>query len=280
MKKTKRIEIAKNTLELLKTGAYINSHGTQVNLPPQPTAQYYPPETLVTIREEILTRDKQFSHTQFEVFNETTLQGAQALSKKTSTKIGILNFASAKNPGGGFLNGAQAQEESLARSSGLYLSLLQAPDYYNSHRQQKSCFYSDRMIYSADCPVFRRDNGELLTQPYLVDFITSPAPNAGVITRRESENIDKIAIILRERCSKLLSLFVYHGCDSLVLGAWGCGVFQNQPAMVARVFYDYLAPDGIFYGRFGHIRFSVLDNSKAQTAFSVFHNQFLFTTTN
>jgi uncharacterized protein (TIGR02452 family) len=62
-----------------------------------------------------------------EVVNETTLQGIAALHEEGAERIGALNFASAKNPGGGFLNGSEAREESLARSSALYASLQQVP---------------------------------------------------------------------------------------------------------------------------------------------------------
>ena len=202
--------------------------------------------------------------------------GANSFSKlQSEAKIGVLNFASAKNLGGGFLNGAQAQEESLARSSGLYASLLKAQQYYNSHRSQKSCLYSDRMIYSPYCPVFRDDNGKLLDKPYFVDFLTSPAPNTGVVKRREPENVDKIESVLEERGSKLLGLFAYNGCENLVLGAWGCGVFQNDPEIVAQMFWKHLSPEGAFYGKFKKIRFSVFDRTKNKRTFKAFERVFV-----
>ena len=125
--------------------------------------QCYEPEALAGIRDRVLAQPVACAATIFEVANETTLQGSARLAvSEGDCRIGVLNFASARNPGGGFLAGAQAQEESLARSSGLYHSLLKCQSYYHYHRVHRSGLYSDRMIYSPRCPVFRRDDGVLL----------------------------------------------------------------------------------------------------------------------
>jgi len=185
-----------------------------------------------------------------------------------------LNFASAKNPGGGFLRGTQAQEESLARSSGLYKSLLKCPEYYDFNRSNRSLLYSDRMIYSPGCPVFKKDDGTLLSTSYIVDFITSPAPNAGEIEKKQSQDKGKISEVLYVRGAKLLSLAAYHQCDALVLGAWGCGVFRNDPAIVAQMFADLLLANGQFSGRFKSVLFSVLDTRGERKIFREFLNRF------
>ncbi|BAU11886.1 hypothetical protein LEP3755_24070 [Leptolyngbya sp. NIES-3755] len=270
-----RVSIAQNTLEILEAGHYTAPSGTQVNITAEirdcvDRTLYYDPETLSNIQQEILSSPAQCS-TSLEVKRETTLEGIQRLAGKFQ-KIGALNFASATNPGGGFLNGAQAQEESLARSSALYKSLLKGREYYDYHRANRSTFYSDRMIYSPNCPVFKDDNGNLLDQPYFVDFITSPAPNAGMIAKDRSNDVDKIEETLRVRGSKVLSLAVHQNCDALILGAWGCGVFRNSPVMVAQMFADLLKGD--FQGRFRFVSFSIYDSSKNQSVFSAFNQQF------
>ena len=92
--------------------------------------------------DDALQRERPPRHdTIIEVVNETTLTGAYSLvSTGCFERIGVLNFASAKRPGGGFLNGSAAQEESLARSSALYVSLQQQPVFYAEHRRMKgSC---------------------------------------------------------------------------------------------------------------------------------------------
>lgn len=280
----KRKHIARDTVQILERGDYEAPNGGRVELGGRQEAcvkktRCYDPQELAVIRGRVLSGAARFSESEFEVVNETTLSGAARMaavgeSGEERVRMGVLNFASAKNPGGGFLKGAHAQEESLARSSGLYKSLLMCRSYYDYHRSQRSCLYSDRMIYSPSCPVFRKDDGTLLAKPYLVDFITSPAPNAGAIQRNEPQNVGKIAQTLRERSSKVLSLAAYHGCDALVLGAWGCGVFRNDPVMVADAFFEHLAPNGRFWGRFKKVLFAVLDTSRHQNNYRAFNERF------
>jgi len=83
------------------------------------------------------------------------------------------------------------------------------------------------MIYSPRCPVVRDDSGRWLSSPYVVDFITSAAPNAGAIMRNEPHNRARIAPTMYERVGKVLALAAHRQGDGLMLGAWGCGVFDN-----------------------------------------------------
>jgi uncharacterized protein (TIGR02452 family) len=186
---------------------------------------------------------------------------------RTGGFVAALNFASAKNPGGGFLNGATAQEESLARSSALYASLLTAPEYYERHREMSSALYSDTMILSPNCPIIRDDDGWLLDEPLLVGFITSPAPNAGV-ARNCAREFNQIPSIIARRSEYILALAASHGYTRLVLGAWGCGVFRNDANVVASAFVGHLR--GMWAGRFESVLFSVLDTSASQAIFQAF----------
>ncbi len=198
---------------------------------------------------------------EFEVVNETTLSAARKLTQADDNANPLaLNFASAKNPGGGFLKGSQAQEESLARASGLYPCIAQMQAMYNTNRQFRSCLYTDNMIYSPGVPVFRDDRDQLLEAPNLVSFVTAPAVNAGVVRRRGTENVGRIEDVMRGRMEKVLSLAVIHHHETLVLGAWGCGVFRNNSGDVARWFGDYLTGDGLFSRAFRKVVFAVLDS--------------------
>jgi uncharacterized protein (TIGR02452 family) len=272
--------IAQGTVAALEQGQYIAPEGNTIDLTRLLAAclsgtQSYDPGDLTRLREHVLAQPVNQQATTFAVVNETTLQGcARLIASQQYQRIGVLNFASAKNPGGGFLRGARAQEESLARSSALYFSLRQCPEYYASHRTQGTCLYSDRMIYSPACPVFRADAGQWLTQPYVVDIITSPAPNAGAVRQNEPANCLHIVPVLVERASKILALAAAHQCDALVLGAWGCGVFKNDPGTVARIFHDYLCPPGLYSHCFHQVLFSVYDRVHPPKTFEVFARQF------
>ncbi|WP_436763696.1 TIGR02452 family protein [Streptosporangium sp. V21-05] len=206
--------------------------------------------------------------TSVKVVNETSLSAARRMAGVDETggdrgggdgAVGCLNFASAKNPGGGFLRGTQAQEESLAYASGLYRCLLQAPDFYAFHRERGDPLYSDRAIFSPAVPVFRDDRGGLLARPYPVSFLTVAAPNAGAMDEND-ERRARLPEVLFERSGRALSLFAASGPRRLVLGAWGCGVFRNSPALVADCFATHLGPSGAFHGRFERVVFAVLDD--------------------
>lgn len=250
-------------MAILEAGHYELEDGTTVNLADRIRecvfeTVLYDPEYLERLLVEARALPAGKLKTTVSVLNESTLQGASALNERGLGKIGVLNFASAKNPGGGFLNGSQAQEESLARSSGLYASLMTEPDYYEFHRSSGDLLYSHRAIHSPGCPIFRDDAGGLLREPLVADFITCAAPNAGEVARNTPEKLPLLPETLRQRASYVLALAMHHGCEALVLGAWGCGVFRNDPAVVAGIFAELLK-ERAFKGRFKEVRFSVLD---------------------
>jgi uncharacterized protein (TIGR02452 family) len=155
-----------------------------------------------------------------EVTNETSLSAARRLGPGTACLV----FASAKNPGGGFLSGAQAQEESIARSSALPPCLAAAGEFYSFHRRQGDLRYSDRVIYSPHVPVFRADDGTLLDEPYTVSFLTAAAPNLGAITASQPASAPAVPRTLATRAARVLAVAAARGHRKLVLGAWGCGV--------------------------------------------------------
>ena len=276
-------QIAGQTLKILEKESYHSPKGKTIDLSDDlerciENTECYLPEDLRVIRnrqEDESEPARQSEETDFEVKNETTLEGSRRLALNEGyEKIGVLNFASARNPGGGFLKGAQAQEESLARSSGLYFSLKQCSGYYEYHRSHRSALYSDRMIWSPGCPVFRTDEGNLLNRIYKVSFITSPAPNAGAVRRNEPENVQDIKPVLRRRSAGILGLALYHGCNAIILGAWGCGVFQNNPQRVAKIFRNHLGPTGSYHNKFKMVLFSVLDKSRDKKTIQPFREMF------
>src|SRR6185503_8840502 len=143
-----RKELAQQTVEIVERGSYQSVTGRVVDIAASVRAcleatQIFTPEDLEALRQEVLARPSDGFTTSFEVVNETTLAGITRVLADGKGPVLALNFASAKNPGGGFLNGSQAQEESLARSSALHPSLLQAWEFYERHRASSSLLYSD-----------------------------------------------------------------------------------------------------------------------------------------
>ncbi|MFJ6354315.1 TIGR02452 family protein [Streptomyces sp. NPDC092046] len=213
--------------------------------------------------------------TLIEVTGESSLVAARRMTRADATApVAVLNFASARNPGGGYLNGAQAQEEALCRSSALYATLLRAPAYYEHHRAERDPYYTDRVIHSPGVPVFRTDRGVLLTEPFTVGFLTSPAPNAGVVRRQSPERAGRLPAALAARAERVLETAAAHGYRRLVLGAWGCGVFQNDPVDVAGAFKELITRDGRFAGHFDEIVFGILDRSRDRATLDAFRRTF------
>jgi len=183
-----------------------------------------------------------------------------------------LNFASAKSAGGGFLTGAQAQEESLARASGLYPCISEQKSFYKANKRHHSNLYLDDMIYTPKVPVFRDDEGELLS-PYPLSIVTSPAANAGVVKAQESHHIHLIGSTMQGRIDKLLALCAHHQHHTLILGAWGCGVFKNNPQDIASYFAATFGEGGLFHRAFKRVVFAILDHTKDQSIISAFRER-------
>ncbi|NUO42210.1 MAG: TIGR02452 family protein [Streptomyces sp.] len=205
-----------------------------------------------------------------EVTGESSLEAARRLGGTPA----VLNFASARNPGGGYLNGAQAQEEALCRASALYACVRETRDFYDHHRAHRDPFYTDRVIHSPAVPVFRDDRGRLLDEPYLCGFLTAAAPNAGVVRRTAPERTGELPRALAVRAERVLEVAAAEGYRQLVLGAWGCGVFQNDPAQVAGAFHALLRPGGKFATAFEHVVFGVLDRTPGHVVRAAFEKTF------
>jgi len=263
------MKLTSETVSICEAGSYVAPSGKQIEIARAiqqamaGTVLYSPefPPTLQSGGEK--------TKTVIEVINQTTFNALARLSK-LGNHIGCLNFASAKNPGGGFLTGAQAQEEALARASALYPCLLKAPAYYERNRTNRSTIYLDLVIYSPSVPFFRNDDGILLEQPVLASVITAPAPNAGAVCQNEPTNIAAVEPALRRRADLVLQVAKAHRIDRLVLGAWGCGVFRNDPRMVAKIFAQLLEPSGRYGEVFKQVVFAVYDRSEGATTYRAF----------
>jgi uncharacterized protein (TIGR02452 family) len=274
MNRSERAALAQQTLAILEAGRYDLPDGSTVTIESDIArclagTRLFEPAELARLRERQAGSPAQTLRGEIEVANETTLSGIARLVREGRGPVAALNFASAKNPGGGFLSGSQAQEESLARSSALHASLVKQGDFYERHRQQPHPLYSDAMILSPDCPIFRDDAGALLESVHHVTFITSPAPNAGALKDHYPQDVASIPETFERRAAYVLALAAFAGCRNLVLGAWGCGVFRNDPALVAGVFMKHLR-SGEWAGVFSRVVFSIFDPAPGAPIVEVF----------
>ncbi|MFE4964173.1 TIGR02452 family protein [Streptomyces sp. NPDC056660] len=261
--------IAQETERIVAAGAYRTPDGREVLLAADIAAAQA--GTRIHGPEPVPVPATAPVRTVVEVTGESSLEAARRLA---DAPVAVLNFASARNPGGGYLNGAQAQEEALCRASALYACQLHARAFYDHHRAHRDPFYSDRVIHSPAVPVFRDDRGGLLTEPYRAGFLTSAAPNAGVIRRTAPERTGELPGALGARAERVLEVAAAHGYRRLVLGAWGCGVFQNDPRLVAGAFQGLLGPGGRFARTFEHVVFGVLDRTPGSVVRAAFTEVF------
>lgn len=253
--------IAKETVEIAERGSYSTDAG-EVVVDAGPAVA----GTRLHLPDEVLPLPAEVPGTRIEVTGESTLEAARRLGGD----VAALNFASARNAGGGFLNGAQAQEESIARASALYPCLRAAGEFYAYHRAHEDLTYSDRVIYSPRVPVFRDDRGNLLATPYEVSFLTAAAPNRGAVLRSQPERAGDIPLLVLRRAIRVLHVAAAHGHRRLVLGAWGCGVFANDPAVVADAFRIALRDNRYFE----HVVFAVYDRQKGAPTLAAFARTF------
>ncbi len=200
------------------------------------------------------------------VANETSLSAAKRLVDAGSLPL-VLNFANAVEPGGGFLSGAVAQEEYLARSSCLYATIRNNRMYsYHWEMGSESFFASGWAILSPDVPVFRADKGTLLPTPWTCAMLTCAAPVARKI------GLERATEAMEVRVGRVLAVARAYGYRSLVLGAWGCGAFHNDPTAVAGFFRDALT--GEFFGAFDEAIFAITDWSQERRYLGPFRDAF------
>ena len=211
----------------------------------------------------------------FEAASNYTVEGG---------RIAVHNFASASNPGGGVVNGANAQEECLCRCSGLYFCLSMRDmmkGFYDPHRMAHDPLHNDDIIYTPKVTVFKTDTAEpqLMGESdwYEVDVITCAAPNlrqnpsnsynSGDGNRAVKIKDRDLLVLHEKRLRRILDVAVLKGDDTIILGAFGCGAFMNSPDVVAlaakNVISDYL-------NAFKNIEFAVYCGPRDDRNYKVF----------
>eukprot|EP01063_Lacrimia_lanifica_P014844 TRINITY_DN21409_c0_g1_i1.p1 TRINITY_DN21409_c0_g1~~TRINITY_DN21409_c0_g1_i1.p1 ORF type:complete len:332 (+),score=109.74 TRINITY_DN21409_c0_g1_i1:40-1035(+) len=267
--KAARVRVAEETLRILQQGYYINAEQEQVDIAEALQASVggsvcYSPDDLKAAEAAVATALKDRS---FDAAHCVTLEGTNAAAVRLARQhpgehVAYLNFASAKNPGGGFRTGAQAQEEAVARASGLYPTLAQFADSMYKHNREHTPapLYSDYTIFSPQVVMLRDGRDMLLDSFTTASAISAPACNMSVMKCDGKE----VAAAMAQRAEYVLGVAARQQVDHLILGAWGCGVFKNPPDGVASMFAALL---GRKYARaFKSVTFAILSRDKTLIA--------------
>nr|GAT58114.1 predicted protein [Mycena chlorophos] len=268
--------IARETLAAVKAGSYTDQHdGTYPfpNLSDIPDSTTYFPADALDDWETTIPPARS-TPTECVIHLASTLQAIRLYTSASSEQpLGVLNFASATSPGGGFLGGARAQEETLARSSNLYSSLTSSPahPFYASHHRQHASpdpRYSHAMLLTRNVHFARDDAGAWLA-PVTADVLTSAAVNANTLHRwlnvpssapLPDEARIEVEGIMRARMARILSAFARNldGKSTIILGSFGTGAFRNNVDFVARTWAELL--QGPFKDVFARVVFAVIDD--------------------
>jgi uncharacterized protein (TIGR02452 family) len=270
--RTKNVSIAKETIEILKHKRYTSANDKSVDIS-QSLDAAVKGTVLYKNGSDLPDTDWETLVPVIEVVNETTAQAAVRLADQPNL-VG-LNFASARNPGGGFLAGSLAQEEDLCRCSGLYSCIKSKPIFYNENILSPDTLYTDNIIYSPKVPFFRDEYYFFLETPFELSIITCPAPNISSMKTPKSWQEDEelaatLDTVLFRRATKILEVAAAHGHKNIILGAWGCGAFGNDPKQVAKAFKEALTK----VPAFEHVCFAVYDTRQPPHLFDTFKEVF------
>lgn len=177
---------------------------------------------------------------------------------ETDGQVGVMNFASPTNPGGGVEYGARAQEESIAKCTYLMPALRQfEANYYEPNRADaRGGLNSASLIYSAHVRQLFDHQDRRLSGHY-VDIVTVAAPNL-----RRFPNLDEAQALadIQVKILQTLRAFKAHAIRVPILGAFGCGVFGNQPESVGQAFATALRRQE-FNGAFDEVVFAVIGDN-------------------
>lgn len=171
-------------------------------------------------------------------------------------KICLLNMASAKKPGGGVENGAQAQEEYLFRHTNLSATL-------------NSEFYpleENEILYTQKARIIRESSKypQLLAEFPFIDVIT--------VAALKNPNPDEKFIwdTIYFKMQMMLRIPALFECNVLILSAWGCGAYKNDPNMIS-YFFNYLLNTKNYRYLYDKVVFAIInDHNSVGDNFKIF----------
>lgn len=268
-----RAQEYRNTIEIVNQGFYTTEDGKRVTFPDltrmEHDTTFYEREFRV---DDIPAREER---TQFMVRNVDCLEEGVRLILEGYNPA-VLNMASRRNPGGGVMTGAGAQEETLFRRTNLFRSLYQFTEQYMEHSWYNNHITPAKTgerypmhrdfggVYTPDALLFREDEQhgyKLMDTPERLSFIAVAGINRPEL-KDATHLADNMIEGTKNKMRTILRIGLRHGHDSLVLGALGCGAFCNPPSHIARLFHEvFEEPE--FKNKYRLICFAILDDHNA-----------------
>ena len=277
-RKEKNRQIFKETLSICRRGGYVSPSGATVTLPPMDevlaASVFYvdPPNVEGHPKAQSSVCD---------AVNDDCIEVTRKLVEEGYRPI-MLNMANRHTPGGGVINGARAQEESIFRQSNLCISLYQFDEYHAGLLDLplgNGRYPMDRNtggIYSGRVTFFRtgaRNGDALVETPFECAVVSVAAINRPDLTG-DGRLIDWAVKATKSKIRTMLRIGLLHGHDAIVLGAWGCGAFRNPPEHMAQLFHEVLR-EAEFAEKYSIVRFAVIeDHNSRHSNFAPFNREF------
>lgn len=176
----------------------------------------------------------------------------------------VLNMASYHTPGGGCFKGSGAQEEDLCRRTTLGYSIFKYSEESSQHFGDQyvsgvyplggtsKCIWSEHVTVLKDS---RENQYKYLKNPFEISVLSIPAYRHTTDGYSESEISD-----WHEKIRAIFRMSAINSKKNLVLSAFGCGAYKNDPWIIAKIFKDVLG-EPEFSGLFDEIHFAILDKN-------------------
>lgn len=240
----KRVRILRETMKAAEDGFYF-VEDREVKLPASfeeiKEVKLYTQEQILHLSESAIPEEKA-EPARIVLRNQDTLEAAFELHqhrKPEEKPVLVLNFANPHRPGGGIRAKPGTQEEHLCVKTTLLCSLEteKAWPFYQKNLDCGTQAQTDTILYSPNIVVIRNPDLSLREDPFPIAIMTVSAP---IATRMEQDELPELEKILRNRVYGMIRTAAEEGYTRLVLGAWGCGNFGNDPDLVARLFQQIL----------------------------------------
>ncbi|MBG9693141.1 hypothetical protein ABD91_20585 [Lysinibacillus sphaericus] len=211
-----------------------------------------------------------------QINNLTSLEALFQLNERYS-RVAVLDFASDSNPCGGFLNGYSAQEESLAYASNLYPALKQVKyqQFYKVHRSLTEKISPNKIAVSPEIVFFKNDQHKYLKKPICAEVIVAAAVNQNSWRNKFSPLPYHVVYQqMKLKIESILGIAAFTEKDALILGAFGCGEYGNDPSMVAEIMKNALNDFRWKYA-FKEVWIAIPDANKRNVFEAMFSNKIM-----